>query len=221
MKKYLLLFILPALLILQSCGLAPLSNDYTARSLGKANWGINGGGSLMTAGGGATGGGYLRLNRGITDNLDIGGLAEVNAMFLSAGITAKYALINSPQGLSMAIDSSIGAIGAGTTGFYIYGGPIISYKANWLEPYLVIRYNYVHYNKTKVFENDDLFTTIPAFGFSYIYYTLGNTFWLTNKFGITPSVNTIQFLQGGNNGGFPFIANLGLVYRFVTTHSIF
>lgn len=210
-NKYLLLYILPTMLFLQSCALAPLSNDYTARSLGKANWGINGGGSFITAGGGATGGGYLRLNRGITDDFDIGGVAEINTNDISAGITAKYALINKAYGLSMAVDSSLGALGsAGGNGFYIYGGPIISYKTHWLEPYLVIRYNYVHINEQK----DDLYgTTIPAFGFSYIYYTLGNTFWLTNKFGITPSVNTLQSLQGGS-GKFPFIANLGLVYRF-------
>lgn len=183
--KYLLL--LSMTFLLQSC-FAPLSNDYTARTVGKNKWDASAGISVATIGSGAYQP-YVRINYGLTDNLDVGVIGETGNLETAVGLRGKYAFMNNPEGFSWGLVGSAGY----AEGIYAYGGPIASYKINWWEPYGIARINY---NSAYV-------------GGVYGQFTLGNTLWMTKKLGFTINAN---YLIGDAIDDFQGTA--GLAYRF-------
>jgi len=156
---------------LQACT-APLSNDYTARSFGKNNFGFDGGAA-------STGDyvqGYLRGGYGLTENTDVGLVGEVGQEAL-LGVWGKYSFINNPDDYSFAMSAGTGYTAPTGNlkngGAYIWTGPIVSYKYNWWEPYLSARINYT------------------TFGELYGQVTLGNNIWFSPKFGLTVAASGI------------------------------
>jgi hypothetical protein len=179
-KTYFCLVLLSFLL--QSCSFAPFSNTYSARSIGKNKWSFHGG---LT---GNTAIPYGRVGYGLGKNFDLGVVAEEQFGNTVAGIWGKYALVNEKYGLSFSVEASGGGSRKST---YVYLGPVIGYKFDWWEPYLVARYNYVYYQESVHLDFD-------AFGeydfhnhgdLSYALVTLGNTFWVDKRIGLNLHAN--------------------------------
>lgn len=208
LKNWLFLFILVAL-ALQSC--APLSNDYTARTLGKGKWGVSGGGFYIPQQSydeedgeydiDSSGSLYGRVSYGATNNFDLGAVFEWGIV----GITAKYAFLNKPEGFSFAFDSSVGLnlidLEDGLE-VYAYGGPILSYKLKWWEPYLSGKINGIGKGNIR-----------DEAAFVYMQYALGNNFWVNSHFSININADLIQSFASDERN-FAYFFGTGLVYRF-------
>jgi len=162
-KIFLALFFVVSLLVLSGC-VAPLSSNFTGRSLGKGKIGLDaealplGEEAVLPA---------LKLAYGMTSDLDIGLQIELSTL----GILGKYSFINSTEnGFSSA---ALFSLGATANGMYAYTGPVLSYKMAFFEPYFVGRYNYVHYNE----EIEDIWfgdTIAEAGNYSYFQFTFGS-----------------------------------------------
>lgn len=215
MKKILpITFFTISNLILSGCVMAPLSNDVTARSLGQGNWSTNAG--VIFPGVGAA---YIRQGYGVTNNLDVGVVGEAGFNNLVGG-WGQYSLINQQHGLSVAIDGGAGGGQAKgqlpddteqtTTGYYGYIGPIVSYKTQYLEPYIALRANYVKLNNDITPDNtEDLGFDYGNSQFSGTL-TVGSTLWFNNHIGVTVSANGIASPQDGS----AVYGNAGLVLRY-------
>jgi hypothetical protein len=196
------------------CVMPPLSNDVTARSLGKGNWSTTGGiifPEVDVA--------YIRQGYGVTDNLDVGVLGETGINNVVGG-WGQYSIINQPEGFSFAIDGGAGGgqvkgkisdgVNQTTTGYYGYIGPIVSYKTQYLEPYVAARVNYLKLNNNITPNNAD------DFGMDFVgsqcsgILTVGTTLWFNNYFGVTVSANGLAT----PHDGFAAYGNAGLVLRY-------
>lgn len=165
--------------------LAPLSNSFTARSLGAGKIELDGGMSALVRQGDSFMLPAFAIAVGLSSDFDLGVQMESASM----GVFGKYSLINNKErGFSLA-----GVLGAGAvaSGSYAYAGPVLSYKSKAVEPYFVGRFNYVHYG-----ESDNILD-MEAGNYTYVQFTLGSIFWLN------PSV-------GLNIEGSAFAGNLGL-----------
>jgi hypothetical protein len=186
MKKSTASFLIFSLLVLSGC-VAPLSSNFTGRSLGKGKIeldGVSGLGEEVESWGG------FKLAYGMTSNLDIGLQIEL----VTLGLFGKYSFINSIEnGFSSAALFGLGATG---NGMYVYTGPVLSYKMNFFEPYIVGRFNYVHYSETEDIWSGD---TIEAGNYSYFQFTFGGILWLDRKVGLNFELSTfsrdIEFLE--------------------------
>lgn len=149
-------FMVIALLLGASCSIAPFNSTKTARTLGDANWEIDSGLSPAL---------YFSASRGFGENFD-GGVTFEGQASPVLGVSGKYAFINAQEkGFSL---SGLGGLFLGqdiaqSSGFYI--GPVLSYKLDWFEPYLVTRYNWVKWNGQDLSgnERDDLFVDLVSF----------------------------------------------------------
>jgi len=134
------------LALLASGCLAPLSNSFTARSLGKGKIGLDGGMLvLVRQEGSVVVPAAFKIALGLSSDFDLG----VQMESASLSVFGKYSFINNKErGFSLA-----GVLGAGAvaSGSYAYAGPVLSYKSKAVEPYFVGRFNYVHYGES---END-------------------------------------------------------------------
>lgn len=157
------------------CAIAPLSNHVTARTNGQGNSLLSLGGTIATS----KDEGWLpsiKYSIGLGEDFDLGFQYEV----IEYGLWAKYAFLNTDEGLSF---SALSGIGTGLGGFYGYAGPIVSFKLSWFEPFLMTRFNYVRYPEAKV----DL-ATIGEFRVSpgtyrYFQHTAGFMAWPWDWFG--------------------------------------
>jgi len=194
LKLILFMFVL---FLASACALAPVSSNFTGRSLGSGKVGLDGGAVL--AGSGLIAG---RLTVGVGPNLDFGAQYDT----LSAGLFAKYSLINSGTGFSLA-----GFVGGGKTigGQYIYAGPAVSLKFGGIEPYFVGRYNWVHYGETKSSGGFD----IEEGDYSYLQFTGGAVFWFSRAFGIQAEASYFSGTTGSTQLIGPLISG-GLKIRF-------
>jgi hypothetical protein len=161
-------------LLLCSCAVAPLSNHVTARTNGKGQ-------SLASAGGtiGVGNTGWLpslKYSVGLDDNLDVGFQYEV----IEYGIWGKYAFVNRPEGLSFA---ALAGTGISFEGFYAYGGPVVSWKKGWFEPYFLTRFNYVDYQEAKIALASVGEFNVPPGTYRYLQHTLGFLIWPMDWFG--------------------------------------
>ncbi len=174
------------LLALAASGcLAPLSNSFTARSLGAGKIGVDGGMSVLVRREDSVALPAFAIAVGLSSDLDLG----VQMESASLGVFGKYSFVNNKeQGFSLA-----GVLGAGAvaSGSYAYAGPVLSYKSKAVEPYFVGRFNYVHYGES---ENC---LDMEAGTYTYVQFTLGSIFWLNQSVGL-------------NVEGSAFAGNLGL-----------
>ncbi len=197
-KIFLALFLVFSLSVLSSC-IAPLSSNFTGRSLGKGKIGLDG-----EADSGDAEYGALKLAYGMTSNLDIGLQIEL----LTLGLFGKYSFINSADNGF----SSAALFGSGVTanGMYVYTGPVLSYKVNFFEPYFVGRYNYVHYSETENIWSGD---TIEAGNYSYFQLTFGSILWINRKVGLNFELSIFSGTTGLLDFEGPIFMG-GIKYRF-------
>jgi len=173
------------LALLTSGCLAPLSNSFTARSLGKGKKGVGGGMLVLVRQEDSVVLPAFAVAVGLSSDLDFGLQMES----ASLGVFGKYSFINNNErGFSLA-----GVLGAGAvaSGSYAYAGPVLSYKSKAVESYFVGRFNYVHYG-----ESENCLDMEPG-TYTYGQFTLGSVFWLTQRIGL-------------NVEGSAFVGNLGL-----------
>lgn len=124
-------------LLLASCAIAPFNTATTARSLGKDKIEISG--SILPILG-------LKIERGLTDRLDIGAGFELQADTLFF-LHSKFAFINNEKnGFSLAALSG-GSLASGySRARSIFGGPLVSYRWETFELFFGARFNYTQWN---------------------------------------------------------------------------
>lgn len=157
------------ILVLPGCAVAPLSNHITARTNGTGE-------SLLSAGStigvGETGWvPSLKYSIGLSEDFDLGFQYEV----VEYGIWGKYAFINNKgEGFSLA---ALAGTGLSFEGFYGYIGPIVSWKIDWFEPYLLTRFNYVRYPESKIDLASIGELRVEPGTYRYFQHTLGFMIW--------------------------------------------
>ena len=202
-----------------SCSIAPFKTPKTARPLGEGNWDIDVGASPAY---------YLTVNRGFSENLDVG-LTLESQFGMNFELSGKYTFVNEgEEGYSLALFGGLytGSIwGGSNSGLRL--GPVLSYKSGWWEPYLVLTYNVGEWHweaKTKETsedsKDDDTFFNIDDFypeqgkiaSYFYAQFALGSNFWFTEGFAFN-----INFKYLVNTGGDVKIrggtAGIGLYWR--------
>jgi hypothetical protein len=177
-------------LLASGCLVAPLSSNFTARSLGARKIGLDAAVQRISQAGFLT----FKIAMGLSKDLDFG--LQLDGP--SIGVFGKYSFVNNKeQGFSLA-----GVLGAGAVvdnGAYAYGGPVLSYKSRIVEPYFVGRLNLVHYGES-THTLEDLFGVAGTY--TYLQFTLGSIFWLTESIGLNVEGTTftgnmgVQDLEG-------------------------
>jgi hypothetical protein len=180
-----------------SCAVAPVTSGFLGRSYGKGNLAVDGGGIIL-----GTAVPYFKAGYGIGANLDLG----LQYDFLAIGLFGRYSFINKKEGFSLA---GLASVGSTAEGSYVYTGPALSYKAGFIEPYFVGRFNYVNYDES------DTQTGIEfdSGSYSYLQFNAGSVFW------ISPSVGAnVEFaFFSGSTGSADLVGPLvsgGLKFRF-------
>ena len=187
-------FIFACAFFLSACAVAPFSNHTTGRT--------NGAGQSHLVVGSTIGNlrvPVVKYDIGVLDNLDLGFDYEVATL----GAQAKVGFMDAKSD-GFAIAALAGA-GNGGNGYYVYGGPAMSYKYDILEPYSVIRYNYVHFNSSQTQLGGLGTLSIPAGRYSYMMYTLGLSVMALDWLGFS---GEYTFL-GGTGSGTTIISRSG------------
>ena len=179
---------------------APLTSNFTARTLGKGKIGFDAG--AIGLGDGAVG--ALKLTYGIAADLDLGMQLEHSCV----GLFGKYAIRN-PRENGFAIATLFG-LGITMSGTYAYTGPVLSFKMNSLEPYIVGRYNYVHYQGMAGTWSG---VALGSENHSYFQLTVGNIFWLSRKIGFHVELSVLSESEWLDELDQPIVAG-GLKIRF-------
>ncbi len=193
LKKILILSSL--CVFITGCAIAPLSNNFTGRSLGKKGVEIEGG--AVVAGAAIP---SFKFSYGVSSDFDLG----IHYDSYCIGLFGKYSIINNNEGFATA-----GLFGGGATvnGYYLYAGPVLSFKTGFFEPYFVGRFNYVHYDE---FESD--FDIEPG-NYSYLQLTGGSVFWISKKIGLNVEVSAFTGATGAGEIAAPIFLG-GLRLRF-------
>jgi len=174
------LICLASLILTWSC-LAPLSNNFTGRSLGQGRVGLEGG--AVTAGSVLP---FFKFSVGLSRDFDLG----LQYDSFSLGLFGKYSFLNNQaSGFSLA---GVAGGGIAVGGGYAYAGPALSYKLGALEPYFVARYNFVSYGKSSSSSG----MSWDAGNYSYFQFTLGGVLWLGKGFGLNAEASFFSGLLG-------------------------
>ena len=217
LTKVKIVFVFLPVLFLISCSIAPLTTPKTARTLGRGHWEIDTGFSPT----------YFSAHRGFSKNFDVG-LTIESQIGLAFELSGKYALLNrSEQGTSFAI---FGGVFSGSSlrgrSSVLRLGPILSYKMNWWEPYVIVTYNrgqwewggLTEYSGSRMNNfidlNDLQLDRGETFSYSYIQYSLGSNFWFTKGFAFTFNVKHLSFLGDDIKGGKGIAPAVGFIWRF-------
>ncbi len=173
MRKVTVVPLAMALLGFSAC-VAPLSSGFSGAALGKGGLGFD----LISGGSGDFIWSGAKMAWGVGPRLDLGFQAELGTL----GFYGKYSILNgADKGFSLAGLFGAGATGEGT---YVYAGPVISCKMDFLEPYFVARYNSVH-----VSENSDLW---GVESYSYYQLTFGGVLWVSRRMGFLFELSTFS-----------------------------
>ncbi len=201
-----------------SCSIAPLTTPKTGRSLGEGHWEVDAGASPV----------YLSVNRGFSENFDAGLTVEMQFGF-NTELSGKYSFVNnSENGTSFALFGGIytgNIFGGSNSGFRL--GPVLSYKSDWWEPYLVLTYNLGKWH-WEGFEDDSKSDKDNSFidignaykpgeeiaTYSYMQFTLGMNFWFTKGFAFNVNAKYLTRAGGDVNVGGSIPLALGLYWRF-------
>ena len=186
-----------------------MQSGRSARSLGEDNWGIGAGISPTLS----VEGGY-----GVSQDLDVGVLLEYQFGFV-ASVFTKYSFINRDEGFSLAgyAGAFTGGSFATTRGFY--AGPLLSYRRKWFEPYLLMRYTYVHWEAGDLSsdEQQDSFIDLVSWedtSFNYLQTDLGINFWTSPTFAIVPSAKIFTFFGRNVETDTSVIPGLSFTFLF-------
>jgi len=164
--------------ILSAC-IAPLTSSFSGRTLGKGKVGFDAGG----VGFGDMKVGAFKFAYGAAPDFDLGLQLEYGCM----GLFGKYALRN-PRENGLAFAALFGG-GMITNGTYAYAGPILSFKMDLMEPYIVGRYNYVYYREELGLWNG---YSEGSEGYSYFQFTFGSILWISRKVGLNIELSTLS-----------------------------
>jgi hypothetical protein len=167
-----------SLSMLSGC-VAPLTSNFSGRSLGKGKVEFDVGGVSF----GDMAVGAFKFAYGATPNFDLG----IQFEYGCAGLFGKYAIRN-PKENGLAFAALIGG-GMITNGSYFYAGPILSFKMNLWEPYIVGRYNYVNYKEILYSWNG---CSEETKGHPYFQFTFGSIFWISRKIGFNIELSTLS-----------------------------
>jgi len=185
-------------LFISGCAVAPLSNSFTGRTLGKKRLQLEGGavavGSVLPS---------FKLTYGLFSDFDLG----LQYDSFSAGLFGKYSLIN-PENEGFAL-AGLFSGGATINGNFLYAGPALSFKKGLFEPYFVSRFNYVVYDETESASG----ISIEAGEYSYFQLTGGSIFWITKNFGLNIEASTFTSTPGSSEITGPIFFG-GLKLRF-------
>ena len=203
------LFILFCVSLLSSCSLAPFNTVKTARTLGDGNWEIDTGFSPAL---------YFTTSRGFSDDFDAGVMVE-RQFFPVFGLFGKYSFLNKKDDEFSASVYGGGFLGVDvveSSGFFL--GPVLSYKASWFEPYIVIKYNWVKWKGQDLNgdEKDDLFVDLFRFDdieFSYMQYVLGFNFWCTEGFALNINAKYFSFFGSDVSDDADALFGFGFTWR--------
>ncbi|MBF0298058.1 MAG: hypothetical protein HQK51_05020 [Oligoflexia bacterium] len=214
-KSIKFLFYLTILFLFIGCSMAPLTSTKNASTLGASNWEISTGFVPTPS---------LSASRGFGKDFDSGIIIE-GQMFPLIALWGKYAFRNF-EGLEFfRKDYAFSLYGgifhaldpAASKGFFI--GPVISYKYNWTEVFLSVRYNWTHWDSV-----DASFSDKENFIFhdlkreketlSYMQYSLGVNFWFTEKFGLSLAGKVLQAVDGSNYLDFTVLPSAELMFKF-------
>lgn len=223
MRKILPIVVLNTTL-LTGCTMAPLATQTTAHSNGKNQWKVDAGLAGVTGGITAT----AKASYGVTDRIDVGVEGETGFNNIVGG-WGRFSVQNQDEGASFAI---VGGAGAGrikgeyslgstpvanheTTAYYIYAGPIFSYRADKMEPFLHFRLNHVHLNEAIVPKTESELKFNFADSANYATTSIGSNFWLNDNFALTAAGN---ILIASNGASSPYIT-LGLSYQHKDNNS--
>ena len=188
-----------SLAVLSGC-IAPLTSNFSGRTMGKGKMGFDAG----TIGLGDGQVGALKLTYGIAHDFDFGVQLEYGCI----GLFGKYALRN-PRENGLAFAALFGG-GATTNGTYAYTGPVLSFKMNMLEPYIVGRYNYVHYQEMEGIWSGAI---LESENHSYFQLTVGSIFWISRKIGFNIELSFFSESEWLDELEQPIVAG-GLKIRF-------
>lgn len=162
---------LTLLVLLASGCVAPMSNNFTGRSLGSGKVGLDGGVVLASGGDGAVPSAKMAV--GVSQDLDLGAQYDL----FSIGLFARNSFINNDESLSLA---GVLGMGIAASGFYGYTGPVISYRTGALEPYCGPRLNVVSYGES----DSSSFISWEGGTYTYLQLTLGTIIWMTRGMGL-------------------------------------
>jgi len=164
--------------LMAGCSIGPLYLHETASTVGKSKMDI--------ATGYGDAGPVLKLNYGLTENLDIGYATEV----YSTGIRAKYAFINGKEG-EPSLATAAGA-GVSPDGNHYYVDLIGGYQHGDWEPYGSLRYVRVNFDATTYDSGFGDFKVDKSHS-SYGQYFLGLRYWVTQRWFLSLEASQLSF----------------------------
>lgn len=180
--------------LLGGCSVAPINGPSTATTLGEGNTLARG--SIVFLG--------AALERGVSQNLDVGAAVELQGTFLVSAY-GKYAFLNRGEnGFSLAMLGGVGYAPGSVSTRSVYGGPIFSYRKGSFEFFTGVRANYVDwdYRELKQDRKDNLFSYIPnRDNFLYWQGDVGGSLYNGN---IVATVGLKIFVFDDSSSGAPF-----------------
>jgi hypothetical protein len=181
---------------LTACIPFPVSQDTSAHTVGKGNWGTAVGVSQIDTA-------YVRQTYGVDANNDVGLIAEAQRHGGVAGISAKHAFLNQERGYSFAVDGTAGysffkstddLFGDHTTtkshGPFFTLGPILSYRTEYLDSFASVHANVFRLKSRETYENEPHLEHSHA---SDVMGTasIGSTLWFNQHIGLMGSANLL------------------------------
>ena len=173
-------------LLCSSCAMAPLTSTKNARPLGSGNWEINSG--MIPAF-------TSTIGIGVTEAIDLGVTLEFSFEWKKA-LWSKYSFLGKDGPIAFALyggafDSLSGR------GFFL--GPVVDFKKDWFEIYLLPKYSYVDWQGTLgKKEKDDLIIrklNNDSIGHTrYIQTILGINFWFTEGLGLNINIQSFKLI---------------------------
>ncbi|MCB9091781.1 MAG: hypothetical protein H6621_03370 [Halobacteriovoraceae bacterium] len=205
MKK--ILFLLTLFLVVTSCTLAPIYTPKNARSLPPGNFEVDIGVYPVISG---------NASYGVTADFDLGVTFEQQLAPVAA-LWGKYSFLNNPAGFALAAYGgyfkSGGAIKA--SGYML--GPIASFRTQWFEAYMAIRYNTVNYTVSEISQSDsDEFIfdlNLAQSSMTYWQLDLGFNFWVTETFAVNIGGVYFNYIDGVSNST-DFTPTAAVLFKF-------
>ncbi len=201
-----ILFLVLAL-YLSSCAFAPMNSSKTARSIPKDETIVDFGFSPFP---------YGTISSGLAPKLTLSGSIE-QQLFPLVAAALRYSFIDRSQGFSLAFELGT-SLGMGIAKSYSgFGGPIFSWRKDWLETYFYPKFTFVSLDKLELSseDKDHLFVdSISAGEVSYLLNALGATWWVKPKIGLNLEIKYMVLLSEPGEVRHDIIPSIGFMIGF-------
>jgi hypothetical protein len=174
-------------LLLSGCAVAPLSTHTSARTNGEGKSMLTAGSTFGVAKSAAVP--TVRYSLGLSDRFDIGFQYEV----VEYGVSGKYLLAGGGEGFSL---SALVGTGLGWSGFYGFGGGVVSWLSGTFEPYFAERYNYVSFPKNDVNVEEVGEVHLDPGTYHYLQHSLGFFVWPIDWLGVGIEASAFTTISG-------------------------